>query len=59
MALILIMLITANLLGGCSSGKASARVAEKLELATKYISEAQYDKAILVYNEGVLGGRFS
>ena len=51
MVLILIMLITANLLGGCSSGKASARVAEKLELATKYISEAQYDKAILVYNE--------
>lgn len=48
----LLMAIFMGALGGCSV-TASARVNKKLDLAVKYLSEHEYEEAILAYQEAI------
>lgn len=51
-AWLLLLSLLAGIMAGCSSGRtASAEINEKLELAVKYLSEQQYEKAILAYQK--------
>ena len=53
-ALLLVLTIFLGLLIGCSSSTTvSAKVDDKLELAVKYLSEANYKEAILTYQSAI------
>ncbi|MDD3889626.1 MAG: tetratricopeptide repeat protein [Syntrophomonadaceae bacterium] len=47
-----IMFLLSNILTGCSNSKTvSANVNDRLELAVKYLSDNNYDQAVLAFNE--------
>ena len=53
-SIVLVLAVLSNLLIGCSSSTTvSAKISDKLELAVKYLSENNYQEAILTYQSAI------